>query len=61
MRSKKVSEAVDVFWILDAAQTRWEEVFSELSEKEETELERRLFADGVTIKKPQTKEAKQKI
>ena len=50
MRSKKVSEAVEAFEALDGAQTRWEEAFSELSEIEEAELEKRLFAKGITIK-----------
>jgi hypothetical protein len=49
MRSKKVSEAIEAFEDLDDAQTRWEELFSELSEKEEVELERRLFTKGITI------------
>lgn len=50
MRSKKVSEAVEAFEALDAAQDRWNEAFSELSEKEEAELEKRLFTKGVTLK-----------
>ena len=49
MRSQKVSEAVEAFEALDAAQTKWEESFSELSEREEAELEKRLFAQGVTF------------
>lgn len=53
MRSKKVSQAVQAFEALESAQTKWDESFSELSEAEEAELERRLLAQGVTItKKP---------
>lgn len=54
MVSKKVKVALEAFEALDAAQTRWEEAFSELSEREEAELEKRLFAQGVTIGKPQS-------
>jgi hypothetical protein len=49
MRSKKVNEAVEAFDALDAAQTQWEEAYSELSEKEVAELEKRLLAQGVTF------------
>jgi hypothetical protein len=49
MRLKKVKEAVEAFEALDGAQTRWEDAFSELSEIEEAELEKRLFAQGITF------------
>ncbi len=50
MPTRNVKAALDAFWALDAAQTRWDEAFSELSEKEETQLEKLLLVDGVTLK-----------
>lgn len=49
MRSKKVTQAVEAFEKFSKAQTRWNDLFNELSEEEEAELERRLFLQGVTI------------
>jgi len=49
MRSKKITQAVEAFDKFSKAQDRWNELFNDLSEEEEAELERRLFLQGVTI------------
>jgi hypothetical protein len=55
MPSKRVKEALEAFEALDEAQTRWEETYSELSEKEVDQLEKLLFAQGVRIGKEKVK------
>lgn len=52
MRSKKVTQTVEAFEKLEKAQAKWDEMFNDLDEEEEAELERRLFVQGVTIGKP---------
>lgn len=51
MPTKKVKEALEAFEVLDGAQTRWEEAMSELSDKEEAQLEKLLLSRGVIIEK----------
>jgi len=52
MRAKKISRAFDAFHKLERAQSEWDDSFNDLSEAEEAELEKRMFAEGVTISKP---------
>jgi hypothetical protein len=63
MRSKKVTQTVEAFNILERAQSEYEDLFNNLSEEEEAEFERRLFTQGVTINKSSIsgKELKQDV
>jgi hypothetical protein len=54
MRISKVRQAVNAFNRLEMAQKKWDELFNELSEQEEAELEKRLFAQGITVSKSQS-------